>query len=89
MSSTARLPESNNLDETLGLLDMLFIDSGDCWTDSAGISEVYSPPRVEPYGRKAGFPGGFSLDLTTCDDQGRPWDFNREDCRARARALVR
>ena len=32
---------------------------------------------------------GWSLDLTTFDEQGRPWDFSRADCKQRARDLVR
>ena len=31
---------------------------------------------------------GFAMDLTTVDEQGRPWDFDDEATRERARAIV-
>ncbi len=59
----------------------------------AMVSEIYSPPRVaaelQRRPRRHLLPG-FALDLTVCDpDTGRPWDFTREDCRDKARRLVR
>ena len=52
------------------------------------VCEIYSPPRVEPVARKKGFAPGHSLDLTTCDEEGRPWDFDDPDCRRRAEILL-
>ena len=52
------------------------------------VAEVYSPPRVAPIARQKGWAGGWSLDITTRDAQGRPWDFDCADTRARAEALV-
>ena len=53
------------------------------------VGEVYSPPRVVPIARQRGHLGGWSLDLTSHDAQGRPWDFDCEDTKQRARRLVR
>ena len=41
------------------------------------VAEVYSPPRGVEMARKPGFRAGWSLDLTTMDEEGRPWDFNQ------------
>ena len=68
-------------------LDVLAISSG---LDSKGaVCEIYSPPRVVPVAGAAGLPMGWSLDLTTEDSQGRPWDFDQAEVRARCRKLVR
>ena len=40
------------------------------------VSEVYSPPRVVEVANRMGLRGGWSLDLTTQDEQARPWAFN-------------
>lgn len=77
------------------LAEIMMLDSGETLVRAAGkagISEVYSPPRIAPYGplTKDGKLGpGWSLDLTTVDPEGRPWDFDRADCRQRAKQLVR
>ena len=42
------------------------------------IAEVYSPPRVVPVARQMGLIGGSSLDITTTDDNGEPWDFSQK-----------
>lgn len=48
------------------------------------VAETYSPPRVAAMAREMGFRAGWSLDLTTCDDDGREWDFNSLVMRSRA-----
>ena len=48
------------------------------------VGEVYSPPRVVPIARQRGHPGGWSLDLTTRDSEGRSWDFDCMGTRRRA-----
>ena len=40
------------------------------------VSEVYSPPRIVAMALKFGLRAGFSLDITTDDDTGMPWDFD-------------
>ena len=43
------------------------------------VSEIYSPPRVAAAAKllpSLGCLPGFSLDLTTCDENGHPWDFD-------------
>jgi hypothetical protein len=53
------------------------------------VSEVFSPPRVVTMARELGFAGGWSLDMTTVDDEGQPWDFNKPEMRDKERKLVR
>ena len=36
------------------------------------IAEAFSPPRMAIMATKLGFKAGFSLDLTTQDEQGKP-----------------
>ena len=53
------------------------------------VSEVYSPLRVVKMANRMGLRGGWSLDLTTHDEHGRPWDFNDRTMRNKAiRKLV-
>ena len=57
------------------------------------VSEIYSPPRVTAELRKRKsrhLLPGFALDFTVIDeDDGKPWDFSREDKRDTALRLVR
>ena len=58
----------------------------------AVVSEVYSPPRVSAMAKL--LPGfdvlpGFALDLTTEDEDGQPWDFDKMDQREKARRLLK
>ena len=46
-------------------------------------------PRIAAHAETQGFAPGWSLALTTSDEQGRTWDFSRHDCRERARKLLR
>ena len=48
------------------------------------VVEVYSPPRVTMMAEEMGFRAGWALDLTTCDKDGRPWDFDQLEVRSRA-----
>jgi hypothetical protein len=53
------------------------------------VSEIYSPLRVNRAATKIGLKPGFSLDLTETDPyDGMPWDFSKEEKRARARKRV-
>ena len=56
---------------------------------SSSILEVYSPPRVTGLMDKIKGIPGLALDLTTEDTDGRPWDFNCEDKREKAKRMVR
>ena len=40
------------------------------------VAEIYSPPRVATMAGQMGFAAGWSLDLTTVDENGRFWDFD-------------
>ena len=53
-----------------------------------GIAEVYSPPRVVNEAKAAGLKAGFSLDLTTYNAAGQPWDFSKRSCRKEAWRLL-
>ena len=68
-------------------MDVLALSPG--LSSSGAVCEVYSPPRVVPAARAMGLPGGWSLDLTTHDAEGRAWDFDKSEVRARCRKLVR
>ena len=54
----------------------------------AVVSEVYSPPRVAAAAAtlsKLDIDPGLSLDITTCDEFGNPWDFSKHSMRKKAR----
>ena len=57
------------------------------------VSEIYSPPRItaELRKRKSRYLlPGFALDFTVIDEEdGQPWDFSKEEKRAKALRLVR
>ena len=48
------------------------------------VAEVYSPPRVAAMAKRMGLQAGWSLDLTTRDEQGRASDFNKVEMRNHA-----
>ena len=48
------------------------------------ISEIYSPQRVVEVAKAMGLVGGLSMDITTCDTDGRRWDFSETEMRNRA-----
>ena len=49
-----------------------------------GVGEVFSPPRMATAAARLGVPSHFSMDITTCDDEGRPWDLSNPEVQARA-----
>ena len=53
------------------------------------VSEMYSPPRVAPRACRFGFSQGASMDLTTTDENGIPWDFTCPDRRKAALAYIK
>ena len=52
------------------------------------IAEIYSTPRISSTANSMGLKGGWSLDLTTTDVDGAPWDFSKLDMRNRALRLL-
>ena len=48
------------------------------------VAEVYSPPRVTRMAESMGLRAGWALDLTTNDDDDRPWNFDQLEMRNRA-----
>jgi hypothetical protein len=52
------------------------------------VSEIYSTPRITKMIKmlpSSEVLAGFALDLTTCDTDGRAWNFDEEEMRTRAR----
>ena len=52
------------------------------------VAEIYSPPRVAARAKQWGLKGGWSLDLTTSDHDGKKWDFSKKEMRERAIAKI-
>ena len=52
--------------------------------DNTQVAEIYSPPRVAKIAKSMGLRAGWSLDLTTQDEDGRNWDFTGSVKRNRA-----
>ena len=48
------------------------------------VAEAYSPPRVAAMAQKMGLRASWSLDLTTFDERGIAWDFNKLEMRNKA-----
>ena len=72
------------------LPDILSLNVGSAFlADKGSSSEIYSSPRIAPHAVKAGFPPGWSLDLTVNDEHGQPWDFSKHECSEKARQLIR
>ena len=44
-------------------------------SEAIDVAEIYSPPRIAERAEKWGLEGGWSLDLTTTDKDGKHWDF--------------
>ena len=72
-------------------MDFLMKLAYDLGADPVAVSEMYSPPRgSEAAGRlkHLSIAPGFSLDLTTLDERGVPWDFSLAERRQAARAKL-
>ena len=52
------------------------------------VAEFHSPPRIVKRAKDIGLRPGWSLDITTRDYDGKPWDFNDPEKRERALALI-
>ena len=52
------------------------------------VAEVHSPPRVTQVARQMVFGAVWSLDITTCDGDGKAWDSNDVEMRKRAARRV-
>ena len=53
------------------------------------VAEIYSPPRITALLPGYGLYPGVAMDITTNDEDGRPWDFNDPRQRQRARDRLR
>ncbi len=53
------------------------------------VADIYSPPRVAALLPRDGFYPGISMDITTNDELGKPWDFDDPRQRQRARERLR
>ena len=49
------------------------------------VADIYSPPRVAALLPRDGLCPGFSMDITTNDKLGKPWDFDDAKQRQKAR----
>ena len=52
---------------------------------SVDVAEVFSPPRVVAMAAKMGLVPGSSMDLTTTDELGEPWNFSLARMRTKAK----
>ena len=52
------------------------------------IAEAYSPPRVCAKAEEMGLKAGVSMDLTTTDEDGKPWDFSSPEMRNKSKMKV-
>ena len=52
------------------------------------VAEIYSPPRAVDMANRMNPSGGWSLDLTTSDEDGNPWDFGLKERRGAAKKQV-
>ncbi len=54
------------------------------------VAEMYSPPRITKMARQLGLADGWALDLTGTDPEDeKPWDFNDEAKRDKAKKMVK
>lgn len=47
------------------------------------VAAVYCPPRIATMVERMGLRAGWALDLTTCDEDGREWNFDHLEMRNR------
>ncbi len=52
------------------------------------ICEIYSPPAVTKEAANQGLRAGWALDLKTCDNKGRVWDFTADGVKCRSLKLL-
>ena len=52
------------------------------------VAEIFSPRRVNEFASEYELIGGWSLDLTTLDEEGKPWDFSSVQMRNKAARKV-
>ena len=55
---------------------------------SIDVAEIFSPERVAQFAKQYELKPGWSFDLTTCDETGKPWDFNDASMRNKAARRV-
>ena len=60
-----------------------------CCCPNHDVSEIYSPPRVVALAEEESLQGGWSLDLTQCNKEGKVWDFDLPEMRDEARRRLR
>ena len=55
----------------------------------AAVKEIYTPIRANGVAEKLGLIQGMSLDLTTTDGNGDPWDFNVKRVKDKPEKILR
>lgn len=63
--------------------------SNDIEVGHVDVSEVFSLPRVAAMATNMGLQAGTSMDITTTDDNGEPWNFSIKRMRDKAEARVK
>ena len=85
-----QLIERRTREDCEGLGDLINSVMVEVLINEMGVGEVYSPPRVVEMARRMGSKAGWSLDLTTKDEDGTPLGFNKLEMRNQAaRQLLR
>jgi len=86
-SSTSCLTCPVRLSQSIGIMKELAAFGADVGRPL--VSEVYSPPRVTRLASRYGLAPGTAFDLTTCDENGKYWDFDQEERRKRALEVIK
>ena len=60
------------------------VRDGSGLASTTDIAEAYSPPRMTAMAKKLGYRGGLAMDITTVDNEGRPWDLSKPEVQHRA-----
>ena len=81
---------STSVEELADGVNIMSLNVGSTFevTAQGSVAEIYSPPRIVPHAEKASFLPRWSLDLTIKDETSQPYDFNKHDCREKARRLI-
>ena len=75
-------------EEFCGFLNNIQVGFANAIEEDIDVAEVYSVPRVAKACEKLGLKVGWSLDLCTSDNDGKPWDFTQAEMRNRAARKV-
>jgi hypothetical protein len=80
-----KAPQKKRYDDDVKQMNKVLAEEGFEYS----IIEAYSPKRVTAMGDLLGLMPGMALDLTTLDTDGKPWDFNDEQKREKAKKMIK